>query len=32
MATPSENRRAVIIDLFIGLGIPILQMAMREYH
>src|SRR6266853_4604154 len=32
MATPSENRRAVIIDLFIGIGIPILQMAMREYH
>ena len=32
MATPSENRRVVIIDLLIGIGIPILQMMTREYH
>ena len=32
MATRSDNRRAVIIDLLIGIGIPILQMIMREYH
>src|SRR6266853_654559 len=30
MATPSENRRAVIIDLFIGIGIPILLMALSS--
>lgn len=28
--TRSEKRRAVIIDLLIGLGIPILQMVARE--
>ncbi len=32
MPTRSDNRRAVIIDLLIGIGIPILQMVMREYH
>jgi pheromone a factor receptor len=32
MATRSDNRRAVMIDLLIGIGIPILQMVMREYH
>ena len=32
MATRSDNRRAVIIDLLIGIGIPILQMIMGEYH
>jgi len=29
MATRSDNRRAVIIDLLIGVGIPILQMAVH---
>jgi pheromone a factor receptor len=28
--TRAEKRRAVIIDLFIGLGIPILHMIGRE--
>ena len=32
MVTRSDNRRAVIIDLLIGIGIPILQMIMRECH
>ena len=32
MVTRSDNRRAVIIDLLIGIGIPILQMIMGEYH
>jgi pheromone a factor receptor len=30
MTTPSEKRRAVMIDLLIGVGIPILQMISRE--
>jgi pheromone a factor receptor len=30
--TRPEKRRAVTIDLLIGLGIPILQMVAREYH
>ena len=28
--TDAENRRIVIIDLLIGVGIPVLQMASRE--
>jgi pheromone a factor receptor len=28
--TPTEKRRGVIIDLFIGIGLPILQMITRE--
>ncbi len=28
--TDAENRRIVIIDLLIGVGIPILQMIMGE--
>ena len=28
--TPSEKRRAVIVDLLIGIGIPILQVIARE--
>jgi hypothetical protein len=31
MPTGAEKRRAVITDLLIGLGIPILQMVLREY-
>ena len=31
MFTSSDKRRAVIYDLFIGVGIPILQMASRKY-
>jgi pheromone a factor receptor len=27
-----EKRRDLIIDLAIGLGIPLLQMALRGYH
>ena len=30
MSTSSEKRRAVIYDLAIGIGIPILQMIARE--
>jgi hypothetical protein len=29
--TDAENRRIVIIDLLIGVGIPVLQMVLREY-
>jgi pheromone a factor receptor len=32
MVTRSEKRRGVIIDLLIGLGIPLLQMITREYR
>jgi hypothetical protein len=32
MVTRSEKRRAIIIDLLIGIGIPILQMIAREYR
>jgi hypothetical protein len=28
--TDAENRRIVIIDLLIGVGIPVLQMVLRE--
>jgi hypothetical protein len=28
--TPSEKRRTVMIDLLIGIGIPIIQMITRE--
>jgi hypothetical protein len=28
--TDTENRRIVIIDLLIGVGIPVLQMVLRE--
>jgi len=31
MVTPAEKRRGVIIDLLIGLGIPILQILARTY-
>lgn len=31
MVTRSEKRRAVIVDLLIGLGIPLLQMVTREF-
>jgi pheromone a factor receptor len=30
MVTRTEKRREVIVDLLIGLGIPILQIAARE--
>jgi hypothetical protein len=29
--TDAEGRRAVITDLLIGVGIPVLQMVLREY-
>jgi hypothetical protein len=29
--TDAENRRILIIDLLIGVGIPVLQMIVREY-
>jgi len=29
--TDAENRRILIIDLLIGVGIPVLQMVFREY-
>lgn len=29
MVTPAEKRRAIIVDLLIGFGIPILQSALR---
>jgi pheromone a factor receptor len=32
MPTRAEKRRAVITDLLIGLGIPILQIIAREWH
>jgi hypothetical protein len=28
--TDAESRRIVIIDLLIGVGIPVLQMVLRE--
>jgi hypothetical protein len=28
--TDAENRRIVLIDLLIGIGIPVLQMISRE--
>jgi pheromone a factor receptor len=31
-STRTEKRRALFIDLAIGLGIPLLQMALRGYH
>ena len=31
MVTREEKRRGVIVDLLIGLGIPILQMVAREW-
>ena len=31
MVTRSEKRRAIMIDLLIGVGIPILQMIVREF-
>jgi Pheromone A receptor len=31
MITRSEKRRAVIIDLLIGIGLPLIQMAAGEY-
>jgi hypothetical protein len=31
MITRSEKRRAVIVDLLIGLGIPILEIIARKY-
>jgi pheromone a factor receptor len=31
MITRSEKRRAVIVDLLIGIGIPILEMIARKY-
>jgi pheromone a factor receptor len=30
--TKAERRRALFIDLAIGLGIPLLQMVLRGYH
>jgi hypothetical protein len=30
-ATPTEKRRGIIVDLLIGIGIPILQMVARTY-
>jgi hypothetical protein len=30
--TTSEKRRAVIVDLLIGIGLPILQMIAREFR
>jgi hypothetical protein len=30
-ATRAEKRNGVIIDLLVGLGIPILQMVARKY-
>lgn len=32
MITRSEKRRAVLIDLLIGIGLPIVQMATGEYR
>ena len=32
ITTPAEKRRALLIDLAIGLGIPLVQMPLREYH
>jgi hypothetical protein len=29
--TDAENRRIVLIDLLIGVGIPVLQMIVREW-
>lgn len=29
-STDAENRRIVLIDLLIGVGIPVLQMIVRE--
>ena len=29
-ATDAENRRIILIDLLIGVGIPVLQMIARE--
>ncbi len=29
--TDAENRRILIIDLLIAVGIPVLQMIVREY-
>jgi pheromone a factor receptor len=31
MVTRSEKRRAIMVDLLIGVGIPILQMIAREF-
>jgi pheromone a factor receptor len=31
MVTRSDKRRAVIVDLLIGLGIPLVQMVAREF-
>ena len=28
--TNAENRRIVLVDLLIGIGIPVLQMIVRE--